>query len=293
MDSAQVPPIIDTHTHLDDAAFAHDSDAVIKASREAGVRQFINIGYSPESWQSSRVLQDRYSDVSLALGLHPQQAERFSAGLARSLSRALLEFGAVAIGETGFDFARSQPEFKEQERAFRGQLEIAEREGLPTIIHQRDAADALIAELDRWPGLAPIVLHSFDGSDVLADWAIERGCFVGIGGLATRPGSEKLRGLLSRMPIDRLVLETDAPYLPPPGAGRRNTPANLRVISRILAPLWHLTEEEFYRATAANAAALFGCFSVDQVAEVTKNDRTPESSITHRDIEPREASRVP
>ena len=292
-DVAKSPSIVDTHTHLDDAAFEHDLDAVIEASRWAGVSQFINVGYSPESWQSSRVLQDRYSNVSLALGLHPQQAQRFGPELARGLSRAILELGPVAVGETGFDFARSQPEFKDQERAFQAQLEIAARERLPTIIHQRDAADALITELDRWPSLAPIVLHSFDGTDLLAAWAIERGCFIGIGGLATRRGAAALRALLSRMPVDRLLLETDAPYLSPPGAGRRNTPANLREIARILAPLWHLTEVELCQATTANAVALFGWFSVEQGTKVTKNDQNFEPSITDRYGEPRETSRAP
>ena len=292
MDAELAPAIIDTHTHLDDAAFAHDLDAVMGASRAAGVRRFINIGYSPESWWSSRVLQDRYSSVSLALGLHPQQAARFGAELKNSLSRALFEAEAIAVGETGFDFARSQPEFKEQERAFRGQLEIAARDGLPTIIHQRNAADALIAELDRWPSLAPIVLHSFDGTHLLADWAIERGCFIGIGGLATRRGSDVLRALLSKMPIDRLLLETDAPYLSPPGASRRNTPANLGVIAGNLGPLWGLSGEELCRVTTANAVALFGFSDIDGVTSVTRNDQLPESSITDRDVEPGKGPRA-
>ena len=293
MGSAEVPRIVDTHAHLDDAAFAGDLDAVMEASRAAGVCQVINIGYSPESWLSSRELRDRYPHVGLALGLHPQNASQCGPGLVRDLSRALRDSAAVAVGETGFDFARSHPGFKVQERAFRVQLEIAASEGLPTIIHQRDAADALVAELDRWPSLAPIVLHSFDGTDRLADWAIERGCFIGIGGLATRPASEKLRRLLTQMPVDRLLLETDAPYLSPPGAHGRNTPANLPVIARILAPLWHLDEEELCRRTTANAVALFGCFSVDHVAEVTTDDQRPESSTTDRNVKPREASRDP
>lgn len=292
-DSARVPPIIDTHAHLDDAAFAHDLDAVMEASRAAGVCQVINIGYSPATWLSSRALQDQYPHVGVALGLHPQNAGESGPELARDLLRALRDSGAVAVGETGFDFARSQPEFKEQEHAFRIQLEIASSEGLPTIIHQRDAADALTAELDRWPNLAPIVLHSFDGTDLLADWAIERGCYVGIGGLATRPRSEKLRGLLKRMPVDRLLLETDAPYLPPPGVGKRNSPVNLRVIAGILAPLWHLTAEELCRATTANAVALFGSISADQVTEATKNDQRHESSITDRHVKPGKAPRTP
>ena len=268
------PPIIDTHTHLDDEAFRDDQDAVIRDSRAVGVRGFINIGYSPETWESSRVLQFQHPDIDLALGLHPQHAARFTPELGRDLSRAIRDCGAIGIGEIGFDFSRSRPSFDEQERAFRGQLEIVSREGLPAIIHQRDAGLALIAELDRWPALAPIVLHSFDGTSELSAWALERGCYIGIGGLATRRNSDALRALLSGMPVDRLLLETDSPYLSPPGADKRNTPANLPTIATMLAPLWNLNGEELCRATFANAVDLFGITKVDSVAVAARNDGT-------------------
>jgi TatD DNase family protein len=258
------PPIVDTHTHLDDTAFSSDLSEVLKASRGVGVRRFINIGCSPDGWEASRALKDEFADIDIALGIHPQHAGLFGPELALSLRRAIAELGPVAIGETGFDFARSGPTFGDQERAFRAQLEIASMASLPAIIHQRKASDELIAELDRWPSLASIVLHSFDGTHRLADWATERRCFIGIGGLATRSSSSVLRGLLARMPVDRLLLETDAPYLAPPGsAGRRNSPANLRVIADILAPLWSLSGEGLCRATSANAVSVFGLPEVD------------------------------
>lgn len=293
MTATSLAPIIDTHTHLDDAAFLADQDAVLEESRAAGVRRFINIGYAPESWESSRALRDRHPDVDVALGLHPQQAFQFGPKFARDLSHAIQDLGAVAVGETGFDFARSEPSLSEQERAFRGQLEIAASERLPTIIHQREASDALIAELDRWPNLAPIVLHSFDGTHRLADWALERGCFIGIGGLATRRGSTLLRELLATLPVDRLLLETDAPYLSPPGtSSRRNTPANLPAIAVMLAPLWHLSGEELCWATSMNAVALFGLPAVDRPAMVTDTDESGEPAIARRHLEPRENSRA-
>jgi TatD DNase family protein len=251
--------IVDTHTHLDDPAFDADRGSVIEASRGAGVKHFINIGYAPDRWESSRALRERHPEFGIALGLHPQLAAQFDTLLIRRLKRAIDDLAPVAIGETGFDFSRSAPSFEEQERAFRGQLDIAASTGLPTIIHQRDASDALIEELENWPSLAPIVLHSFDGTQRLADWAMERGCFVGIGGLATRRSAEPLRGLLARIPIDRLLLETDSPYLAPPGtSSRRNTPANLPGIAAALGPLWNLTSEELCRLTSRNAAGLFG-----------------------------------
>jgi TatD DNase family protein len=121
-----------------------------------------------------------------------------------------------------------------------------------------------MTELDRWPGLAPIVLHSFDGTQRLADWAKERGCFVGIGGLATRRSSEPLRERLMRITTDRLLLETDSPYLAPPGsANRRNAPTNLPRIAAALAPLWNLSGEELCWLTSLNAVGLFGLPAVD------------------------------
>jgi TatD DNase family protein len=259
IEAAAAPPIVDTHTHLDDAAFDADRESVIESSRVAGVRHFINIGYAPERWESSRLLGERHPDIDVALGLHPQLAGQFDVALLRGLERAIEVIRPVAIGETGFDFSRAAPSYDEQLRAFRAQLDLAVASGYPTIVHQRDASDALITELDSWPTLAPIVLHSFDGTQRLADWTRERGCFVGIGGLATRQSSMMLRELLVRIPVDRLLLETDSPYLAPPGSSsRRNTPANLPGIAEALAPLWNLNGEELCRLTSRNAVSLFG-----------------------------------
>jgi TatD DNase family protein len=218
----------------------------------------------PDRWETSRALRERHADVDFALGLHPQLADQYETSLVRDLRQAIEVLNPVAIGETGFDFSRAAPVFAEQERAFRGQLEIAADFGLPTIVHQRNASDALITELDRWPDLAPIVLHSFDGTPRLADWAMERGYFVGIGGLATRRSSEPLRETLMRVATNRLLLETDSPYLAPPGtASRRNNPANLPRIAEVLAPLWNSSGEELCWLTSMNAAALFGLPTVD------------------------------
>lgn len=253
------PGIVDTHAHLDDEAFASDRDEVMAQIREAGVARILNIGYRPSSWESSRVLHEQYPEVSLALGMHPAHADEFDAGVERELIEAIDRLQPVAIGEAGFDFARPAPTFQAQLPVFQRQIEIALERRLPLIIHQRNAADALRHELDHWPNLAPIVLHSFDGDQRLTDWAIERGCYFGVGGLATRPKSGMLRDLLRQVPRNRLLLETDSPYLAPPGApSRRNSPANLPAIAAILAPLWHLNAEALIRATAENAVAVFG-----------------------------------
>jgi TatD DNase family protein len=256
--AVKYPPIVDTHTHLDEPAFAMDRDEVLAASRSAGVSQFINIAYKPEQWDSSRMLRETYLDIAIAVGVHPQESARFDVRLEHQLVRAIEELRPIAIGETGFDFARSSPSPLDQARAFSNQLEIAAHTGLPVIIHHRVAIDALMIELDRWPKLPAIALHSFDGNRRPADWAIERSCYIGVGGLATKRASTELRALLERMPTTQLLLETDSPYLPPPGAeSRRNTPANLPLIANILGPLWNLTGEELCQTTTRNAERLF------------------------------------
>jgi TatD DNase family protein len=286
------PPIVDTHTHLDDDAFDLDRDVVIEASRAVGVRHFINIGYAPDRWETSRALRDGHPDIDFALGLHPQLAGEFGHSLARELKQSIDALAPVAVGEIGFDFSRAAPSFETQERAFRGQLEIASTEGLPTIVHQRDASDALMTELDRWSDLAPIVLHSFDGTRRLADWAHERGCFIGIGGLATRRSSAPLREVLARVPVDRLLLETDSPYLAPPGAAsRRNAPVNLPRIADVLAPLWNLSGDELCCLTTSNAVKLFRLPPIESPSRITGEGPHSDSPAARGELESWEGSR--
>ena len=288
------PPIIDTHTHLDDPMFDLDRDTVLESSRAMGVCRFVNIGYAPERWESSRALREHQPDVAIALGLHPQLADRYDALLGERLKRDIERLNPIAIGETGFDFSRATPTFAEQERAFRGQLEIASHHGLPIIIHQRDASDALIKELDRWPRLASIVLHSFDGTDRLADWAMERGFFVGIGGLATKQSARSLRETLGRIATDRLLLETDSPYLAPPGStSRRNDPTNLPGIAALLAPLWNLSGEELCWLTSVNAVSLFHLPAVESPLANSDIGRNSEARTARRELKSGEDSRDP
>lgn len=252
------PLIIDTHAHLDDDAFRADRDEVIARGRAAGVRQILNIAYRPEIWEQSVRLRDAHPGIDLAAGIHPQDAERFQASQAEKLSEQLVALRPLAIGEAGFDFARPGPSFDQQQLAFRWQIQLAITTDLPLVIHQREAQDQLTAELDLWPSLRRVVLHSFDGDQRLAAWALDRGCFVGIGGLACRKSSYVLREALRIIPVDRLLLETDSPYLAPPGApSRRNEPANLPLVAETLAPLWDLTPEELCRQTTVNAMSVF------------------------------------
>lgn len=259
MNPDEHPTCIDTHVHLDDPAFDQDREAVLAASRAAGVTHFINIGYVPASWEASARLRERHPEIALVIGLHPGHADMWSDALAAELELAVEQLRPLAIGETGLDFVRPTPDPAQQVRAFRAQLELAERADAPVVIHQRQSAELLMSELDRFPEIRNVVLHSFDGDDRFIDWAKERGCYFGVGGLAAKKSSEALRNALVRAPLNRLLLETDSPYLAPPGAGsRRNTPANLPRIAEILAPIWRLSTGELMRRSRLNTASIFG-----------------------------------
>lgn len=250
---------VDTHAHLDDAAFDTDRDAVVGRAIAAGVRAMVNVGYRPGGWERSVALAARSPAVSVMLGVHPRHAEEYDAGSEQALAAALRHSRAVALGEVGLDYFRGNPDAAAQRWAFRSQLELAAALHLPVVIHQRAAEDDLLHELSTLTDLPRLVLHSFDGSHRLARFALDRGAVLGIGGLATRASSGALRAVLADVPPTAIVLETDAPYLIPAGArGRRNEPANVPRIATRLAHLWGLSAQELAEMTTATAVELFG-----------------------------------
>ena len=253
------PVWIDTHVHLDDPAFDDDRETVLGDARAAGVAGLVNIGYRPAVWETTLALARRHPCVAFTLGLHPGHADEFSASTLETLARLVEATQPVAIGEIGLDFFRNGPPPALQEDALRQQLRLALACGLPAVIHQRAAEAELLAVLASEPDLPLLVLHSFDGSDRYADFATERGCLVGVGGLATRQRSSDLRRVLSRIDPNRVVLETDAPYLVPAGGrDRRNSPVSVPSIGEAVAPLWSVAPAELAVLTTAAASAAFG-----------------------------------
>ncbi|MDQ3780240.1 MAG: TatD family hydrolase [Chloroflexota bacterium] len=250
---------VDTHAHLDDEGFDGDRSAVISRARARGVRQIINVGYQPDRWRTTIALRERDPIFAIMLGIHPQHAQEANPGTLQELRNLLITEQAVALGEIGLDYSRSPVDIERQESTLVAQLELARSLNLPIVIHQRAAETDLITVLDRFLQLPPLVLHSFDGTSQLADYAIKRNFLVGIGGLATRQKSAALREVLSRLPPDRLLLETDSPYLAPAGsAQRRNEPMQIPAIAAALSPLWCLSPEELGATTTRTAIATFG-----------------------------------
>ncbi|MDQ3411610.1 MAG: TatD family hydrolase [Chloroflexota bacterium] len=253
------PAFIDTHAHLDDPAFDHDRDEVLFEAAANGVRRVINVGYRPDRWRSTIALSHRYPLAAHMLGLHPQHADEWSARTESDLMLLLQTTSPVAIGEIGLDYFRAGPSPELQAVAFNRQLTLAVELGLPAVIHQRAAEEDLISVLTKASQGSQVLLHSYEGTNRLANLVNDRGFYVGVGGLATRAGSEALRQVLRRISLDRVVLETDSPYLSPAGSAvRRNTPATIPLIAGRLAPIWDVDQAAFAAATTSNAERLFG-----------------------------------
>ena len=253
-----MPRFVDTHAHLDLPAFDHDREVVITAARASGVQDIVNVGFRPSRWQTTIALSAAHAGVHHMLGLHPQHADELSDDLLDEVAVQLRSSSAVALGEIGFDFFRDGSEPAIQERAFVAQIELARALGLPIVIHQRAAEARLMAVLACFPDLSNVVLHSFDGSRRLADFGRERGYYFGVGGLMTRSGNQTLREVIGTLPLDHLLLETDAPYLAPAGVkDRRNVPANVPLVASRLADLFGLPLVEVAHRTTDNAMTFF------------------------------------
>ncbi len=251
--------LIDTHCHLDDAAFADDYDDVIAESTGANVRGWINVGFEPGRWTSSIALKDRTPGMSVMLGVHPSSAEQWSISTRDGLERLLRESGAVAIGEIGLDFLRSLPAKDLQARVFIDQLALALEIGLPVAIHMRESEETMIEILRQRQPLPRLLFHSYDGGPAMTDFVLSTGAFVGVGGLATRKSSERLRHELQRIPLSQMVLESDSPYLVPARIkSRRNTPAQVHTIMSFLAKLKSEQPSQVALVTTLNAFDLFG-----------------------------------
>lgn len=250
---------IDSHAHLDDGRFDADLATVIDAAAAVGVTRIINIGYRPARWASSIALANAYPGVSFTLGLHPHHAEEFSATLLADLRTTIEGHRPVALGEIGLDYFRDLSDRGMQQEALAAQLALASDVGLPVVMHLRGEVESdLIRALDQTPDSLTCVFHSFDGSAELAQYGLDRGFVFGVGGLATKAANSRLREILTMIPLDRLMLETDAPYLVPATIkDRRNTPANIPFIAAELAVLKGVSLNDIAAATTANTSRVF------------------------------------
>lgn len=254
-----LPSMIDTHCHLDDLQFADDLPEVLARSRNAGVTRWVLIGYDPNRWHQVTALAQQIDGMSHTIGVHPSCAEQWNEDTAQELSDLAERTNAVAIGECGLDFYRDNAAPDIQERVFVEQLKVAQALGLPVIIHMRSAENEILQILERQSSLPTLVFHSFDGTEKLMDFALETESYIGMGGLATRQGSDQLRKQLLRVHPERLLVETDSPYLVPARQkDRRNQPVHIATILSMMADHLGTTPAALAEQTTRNAERVFG-----------------------------------
>jgi TatD DNase family protein len=243
--------VIDTHAHLD--ACAEPADVLVERAREAGVGRIVSVGTKESSWQKTLAVADRHDGVFAALGIHPHEA---ADGDVAALREALHHPKAVAVGETGLDYFRDYARRDAQHRIFEAQLELAAETGKPVIIHTRAADDDTLAALAGFGGT--VVLHCFS-SPPLLEPALERGWYVSFAGNVTYKNADDLRSAAYAVPVERLLAETDSPYLSPvPRRGRPNEPANVAHTVAALAHARNAGANELAAQIDDNATRCFG-----------------------------------
>lgn len=250
--------LVDTHAHIDVDEFDADRAQVVQRAREAGVLHQVVPAIDARGWPRLRDACAAHDGLHAAYGLHPVFVAAHDDAHLRDLRDWLARERPVAVGECGLDFFVERHDVPRQQALFDAQLRLAREFDLPVIVHARRAVDAVIAAIRRIGGLRGVV-HSFGGSLQQAETLWREGFLLGIGGPVTYERANRLRGLVARMPIEHLLLETDAPDQPDCAhRGRRNEPARLLYVLDAIAELRGRPREDIAAATTANAARLFG-----------------------------------
>ena len=251
--------LIDSHAHLEMREFDEDRDDVIRRAGDAGVEAIVTVGTNLLDCRKAIAIAGKHKAVYAAVGIHPHDVKGID-GKTYQLMRLLAgEPKVVAYGEIGLDFFRNRSPRDVQIRCFGEQLELAAEVGLPVIIHDREAHAETLSILARWRGKKGGIIHCFSGDAVMAGKCIDRGFYISIPGPVTYPKSQKLLEVVRKVPLDRLLVETDAPYLAPhPYRGKRNEPAYVVHTAKKIAEIKGLSLEEVGEATSRNAKTLFG-----------------------------------
>jgi TatD DNase family protein len=254
-----VSALVDTHCHLMDRAFDHDRAAVVERARAAGVTSFVLVGYDLASSRAAVDLARQLPHAAAAVGIHPNAAAAASDADFDTIADLAHDPRVVAIGETGLDYFRDRTPPERQRRAFEWHLRLAEQLGLPVVVHTRDAHDDVAHALEasarrrRQAVEVPGVLHCFTGDAEHAARMVEAGYYVSFAGPLTYKNSA-LPKVAESVPRERLLVETDCPYLPPRGhRGQRNEPAYLVETARLLSQVTGVTDDELW----SNSARVF------------------------------------
>ena len=255
-----LPDLVDSHCHLDFPDLAGETEPILARARAAGVNRVVTICTRLKNEPMVRAIAEAHAGVFYAAGTHPMSAHEEPLATVEELVALARHPKFVGIGETGLDYHYTADSKALQQTSLRLHIEAAQETGLPLIIHARDADEDMETILAEGMARKPYacVMHCFSSGPRLAEAALEMGFTLSISGIAAFPKSGALREIFARAPLDRLILETDSPYLaPPPHRGKRNEPAYVAHTARAMAPLFGLGLQEFAALTTANFDRLF------------------------------------
>ncbi len=252
--------LVDSHCHLDFPDFAPEREAVLARARAAGVGHFLTIGTGLSRFAAVRAVAESAPDIDCTVGIHPHDAAKEPLASPEPLLEESAHEKVVGFGESGLDFYYNHSPREAQIRNFRAHIEAAREARLPLVVHTRDAEDDTIAILteEQARGAFSGVIHCFTGTPRLARAALELGLYISVSGIATFKKSDELRATIKDVPLERLLVETDAPYLAPqPVRGKRNEPAFVVHTASMLAELKGVSPAELADTTTANFFRLF------------------------------------
>ena len=266
----QLPLLVDSHAHLDGSQFNSDREATIQRATDNGISHILTVGCDLESSAASVALAHKYDNICAAVGIHPHDATQMSEQTLQQLRKLLAPPKVVALGEIGLDFYRDRSPRDIQRSAFRQQIRLAKEVGKPIIVHDRDAHEEVLQILmDENAAEVGGVLHCFSGDLLMARKCLELGFYLSFPGTISYPKNQAAREVVKAIPIDKMLVETDCPYLSPQKfRGKRNEPAYVRYTAEKVAEIKGLSIEDVARVTSRNCYDLFGIGSVDQSSKI-------------------------
>ncbi len=252
--------IFDTHAHYDDEQFDEDREALLASMESAGITNIVNVGASLETTRKTLELAHKYDFIHAAVGVHPSEVAELDEDKFELLREWSQDGRCVAIGEIGLDYHWPEPSPELQKKWFARQLQLARQQRLPVIIHSRDAAsDTLEVMKENHAEEIGGVVHCFSYSKEIAKICVDMGFYIGIGGVVTFKNGKKMKEVVEQTPIDKILLETDCPYLAPePNRGKRNSSLNLPLVVDAIAAIKGISAEEVIRITEDNAKRMYG-----------------------------------
>ena len=251
--------LIDSHTHIQVSQFDHDREEMLQRAVEAGVTHILIIGINLETSLGAVELAEKNDHLYATVGMHPHNAVDFTSETLSTYRDLLRHPKVIALGEIGLDYYRDLSPRNTQKDVFEKQLDLAEDTGMPIIIHNRDAYDDILPILEKRKGKLRGVLHCFTGDVERMQKSLDIGFHIGIGGIVTYPKAADIQLVAREVPIDRLLIETDCPWLAPQfRRGKRNEPAYVRAVAEKIAELRNTSVEIVGEMTSGNFFSLFG-----------------------------------